>query len=105
MGKYEKYKHHAWAGLGFLSVFIAIRYFIHLPDPISFAVVLLLSIYIIYALVMTYLYSDEIEREREMKRKDEMLEKEKLKMEKESLKLEKKRIKAEVKARKKEGKK
>lgn len=97
MGKYERYRHHAWAGLGFLSVFIAIKYFISLPDSLSFAIVLVLSIYIIYAIIMSYLYSGEMER-KGMERKGG-------EMEKERIKLEKKRIKAELKAKKKEGKK
>jgi len=100
MRKYDKYRHHAWAGLGFLSVFIAIRYFVSLPDLLSFVVVMLLSIYIIYALVMTYLYSEEIGGREEMNM-DKELEKERLKIEKKKLKLEKKRIKAELKAEKK----
>jgi len=104
MGKYEKYRHHAWAGLGFLSVFIAIRYFVSLPDLLSFVVVVSLSIYIIYALVMTYLYREEIDK-MEGRDRDEELEKERLKIEKKKLKMEKKRIKAELKARKKAGKK
>ena len=96
MGKYERYRHHAWAGLGFLSVFIAIKYFVSLPDSLSFAIVMILSIYIIYAIIMSYLYSEEMERGKEGKGGE---------MEKERIKLEKKRIKAELKAKKKEGKK
>ncbi len=96
MGKYERYRHHAWAGLGFLSVFIAIKYFVSLPDSLSFAIVMILSIYIIYAIIMSYLYSGEMERGKEGKGGE---------MEKERIKLEKKRIKAELKAKKKEGKK
>jgi len=57
--RYEISRHHAWAGLALLSIFLAIRYFIPFPDP-----------------------SEEVEKER-IKAK---LEKERMKLEKKRLK-------------------
>ena len=85
--KYEWYRHHAWAGLGLLSVFLAIRYFVFIPDVISLPVIFILVAYILIALLQTYRYSHALIAE------------------KEKLKLEKKKIKAELKARKKANKK
>ncbi|HEC88329.1 MAG TPA: hypothetical protein ENI52_03325 [Thermoplasmata archaeon] len=93
--KYEWYRHHAWAGLGILSVFLAINYFISIPYLISLIFVFILSVYIIVSLTLTYKYSVSLPSEE--------IEKIELKkgMEKELLKIEKKRIKAELKAKKK----
>ncbi len=102
--KYEWYRHHAWAGLGLLSVFLAIRYFVFIPNIISLPVIFILVAYILIALLQTYRYSHALIAEKEL---PVDLEKEKLKFiaEKEKLKLEKKKIKAELKARKKANKK
>jgi len=99
--KYEWYRHHAWAGLGLLSVFLAIRYFIFLPNLISLPIVFALIFYILVSLAYTYKYSVALSKEASDK-----LEKERIKaeIEKARLKLEKKRLKAQIKARKKEGK-
>lgn len=92
--KYEWYRHHAWAGLGILSVFLAINYFVSFPYFISFSVVFALSIYIIVSLIFTYKYSISLSSgETEIKEGKDI--------EKELLKIEKKRIKAELKAKKK----
>ncbi len=107
--KYHNFRHHAWAGLGFLSVVLAIRLIFLEQTEILTPIIVILAIYILVALLFTYIYraglsapdqvvkvesSDEIEKE--------ILNAE---VEKERLKLEKKKAKAEVKAKKKEGKK
>lgn len=103
--KYELYRHHAWAGLGLLSIFIAFRYFIFIPAIISIPIFAILSIYILVALAFTYKYSSALSAEEEINKTSLKTEKAKLKLEKAKLKLEKKRIKAELKAKKKEMKK
>ncbi|HEC76221.1 MAG TPA: hypothetical protein ENI33_03035 [Thermoplasmatales archaeon] len=96
--KYEWYRHHAWAGLGILSVFLAINYFISIPYLISLTFVLIISVYIVVSLILTYKYSASLSSE-EIERTEA-----KADMEKELLKIEKKRIKAELKAKKKREK-
>jgi len=88
--RYEKARHHAWAGLGFLSVFLAVRYFVDFPDYVALSFMSLLIFYILVSLFLTYFYSSGLSED---------------KPDKEELKLEKKRLKAKVKADKKRGKK
>ena len=107
--KYHAFRHHAWAGLGFLSVSLAIRLIFLEQTEILTPIIVILAIYILVALLFTYIYrsglsapdqvvkvetSDEIEKERI-----------KVEVEKERLKLEKKKAKAETKVKKKTGKK
>ena len=86
--KYQAFRHHAWAGLGFLSVLLAVR--IIFPEPSK---------------ILTYKYraglsvgekvvqvQPPIEVEKELIRAN---------VEKERLKLEKKKAKDEIKAKKK----
>ncbi len=103
--KYEWYRHHAWAGLGLLSVFLAIRYFVFLPHLISLPIVCALIIYILVALIFTYKYSIALSAEEAYHDSSE-LEKEMIQaeVEKARLKVKKKRLKAETKAKKKESK-
>jgi hypothetical protein len=54
--KYVKFKHHAWAGLGFLSVILAINYFIKLPSFFLIPVLTILICYILMSLILTYKY-------------------------------------------------
>ncbi|UCG95111.1 MAG: hypothetical protein JSV92_03645 [archaeon] len=104
--KYEKVRHHAWAGLGFLSVFLAIRYFVEFPDYVLLPVLALLIVYILVSLVLTYRYSPGLAGEKEPSGGSLEIKKKGLdnKIEKERLKLEKKRIKAKAKAGKKSRK-
>lgn len=104
--KYHVFRHHAWAGLGFLSVVLAFRLIFLESAQILTPVIVILAIYIIIALIFTYRYrigltakekvvkveslSDEVQKERI--RAD---------VEKERLKLEKKKAKAEAKKGKK----
>ncbi|UCD04588.1 MAG: hypothetical protein JSW73_02705 [Candidatus Woesearchaeota archaeon] len=54
--KYAKFKHHAWAGLGFLSVILAINYFVKLPSFFLIPVLTVLICYILMSLLLTYKY-------------------------------------------------
>jgi len=101
--RYEWYRHHAWAGLALLSIFLAIRYFVPFPDWISLIIVFSLVAYILVALVFTYKYSIALSGEEPQLPQSEEVEKEKIKakLEKERMKLEKKRLKAQLKAAKK----
>ena len=81
--KYHIFRHHAWAGLGFLSVVLAFRLIFLEQAQILTPVIVILAIYIIIALIFTYRYrlglaaeekgvkvekvetlSDEVEKER-----------------------------------------
>jgi len=103
--KYHLFRHHAWAGLGFLSVVLAIRLIFFESATFLTPIVVILVIYIIVALIFTYRYRAGLSA------KDEVfqvkpsvdIEKEKIKadLEKERLKLEKKKAKAEAKKEKK----
>jgi len=102
--KYGVFRHHAWAGLGFLSVLLAIRIIVPSLSEIIHPILAILAIYVVVSLLFTYKYrlgltaekviqiqpSDEIEKERM-----------KIEVEKELLKVEKKKAKAEVKKAKK----
>ena len=92
--KYDIFRHHAWAGLALLSIFLAVRYFIPFPDWISLPVVFSLVLYSLVALVFTYKYSSALSAEGPHPSRSGEVEKERLK-------LEKKKIKAELKAMKK----
>lgn len=103
--KYQAFRHHAWAGLGFLSVLLAVRIIFPEPSKILTPVIFVLIIYIVAALLFTYKYraglsvgekvvqvQSPIEVEKELIRAN---------VEKERLKLEKKKAKAGIKAKKK----
>lgn len=100
--RYEISRHHAWAGLALLSIFLAIRYFIPFPDWFSLIVIFSLISYILIALAFTYKYSSALSEEQQPFPSEEV-EKERIKakLEKERMKLEKKRLKAQIKAAKK----
>ena len=105
--KYQTFRHHAWAGLGFLSVLLAIGIiFQDLLDYLS-PILLILIIYIVVALLFTYKYRSGLAAKQEVVHPSEEIEKEKIhaEVEKERLKLEKKKTKAETKSKKKENKK
>jgi hypothetical protein len=114
--RYEWFRHHAWAGLGLLSVFLAINFFIQgIPQLISIPIVFVLISYILVSLFYTYKYSfflsiegdkqigppDAIARKQNLSKSKEAL---KAEIEQAHLKLEKKRIKAEAKKLKKTSK-
>lgn len=103
--KYQRFRHHAWAGLGFLSVAFALR----LLFPESFEmlppVIFILVIYIVVALLFTYRYRAGLSAEEKVEKVQPPVEVEKEKIhaevEKERLKLEKKKAKTEAKKTKK----
>jgi len=97
--KYQRFRHHAWAGLGFLAVLMALRIIVNLEILTPILVILL--IYIVVALLLTYKYRTGLSAEEkviQIQLSDD-LEREKLEseVEKERLKLEKKKVKAEAK--------
>jgi hypothetical protein len=107
--RYHGFRHHAWAGLGFLSVVLALRLIFFDEAGLLTPIIIVLAIYIIIALIFTYRYRaglsyqektvkiERIETSKDDIKKEEL----KAELEKERLKLEKKRIKAESKATKK----
>ena len=102
--KYQAFRHHAWAGLGFLSVVLAVRLVLSENSPdILVPIIFVLVIYIIVALLFTYRYRAGLSVKQEVIHPSEELEKEKIcaEVEKERLKVEKKKAKAESKKAKK----
>ena len=104
--KYEIYRHHAWAGTAFLSILLALRYFIaSIPRYIFIPLGTLLIVYILIAVLYTYKYRAGLLKTHDPDRAagpSEMANAQTPELE--SLKIEKKRAKSEVKARKKEQK-
>ena len=104
--KYNMFRHHAWAGLGFLTVLLAIRLIVPDLSNILEPIIVILLVYVVVALIFTYKYyragSSATEEVVQIEPSVE-LEKEKLKTEvdKKRLKVEKKKAKTEAKARKK----
>jgi hypothetical protein len=103
--KYHAFRHHAWAGLGFLSVVVAIRLILFEQAEMLTPIIVILAIYILVALIFTYRYRAGLTAEVNVVRDESSidLEKEKLKskIEKERLKIEKKKAKAKLKTEKK----
>jgi len=101
--RYNLFRHHAWAGLGFLSVLLAVR--ILFPELLELLqpILVVLIVYVIIALIFTYKYRAGLSAKQEIVHHSEELEKEKIHadVEKELLKLEKKKAKADVKTKKK----
>lgn len=103
--KYQAFRHHAWAGLGFLSVALAVRLILLESSEILTPIIFILMLYILIALLFTYKYRTGLSAPDEtikIQPSDE-IEKEKIKAEteKKRLKLEKKKAKAEAKKEKK----
>ena len=101
--KYQAFRHHAWAGLGFLSVILAINIIFRELSEILQPILLILIVYIVIALIFTYKYRAGLSVGQEVVQPSEELEKEKIhtEVEKKRLKLEKKKTKAKVKVKKK----
>jgi uncharacterized membrane protein len=101
--KYDLARHHAWAGLGLLSVVAAVRLLLPaLPDGLFLAISSTLIVYILFWLFLTYRYRAGLKAD-SSPITEVSAEKAKTALEKARLKLEKKRAKAEIKARKKAG--
>ena len=103
--KYQAFRHHAWAGLGFLSVVLAIRLIFLEQTQILTPLIFILVIYIVISLVFTYIYREGASVADQVINVEPSIEFEKEKMqaevEKERLKIEKKKAKTEMKAKKK----
>jgi len=107
--KYNVFRHHAWAGLGFLSVVLAFRLIFLEQAQILTPVIVILAIYIIIALIFTYRYRIGLTSEEKIVKVESLsdeIEKEKIRaeVEKEQLKVEKKKTKTEIKKEKKSNK-
>ena len=94
--KYQAFRHHAWAGLGFLSIAFALRLLFPESFEMLTPVIFILVIYIIVALLFTYIYRAGLSAEETVVQVEPSVE-----IEKERLKLEKKKAKAEAKKAKK----
>jgi hypothetical protein len=105
--KYEIFRHHAWAGTAFLSILLALRYFITaIPRFIFIPLGTLLIVYILICVLYTYRYyraglSNRGESDRPTQSTGRPGGQT---VAPESPKIEKKRAKSEAKARKKEQK-
>ena len=101
--RYNLFRHHAWAGLGFISVLLAVR--ILFPELLELLqpILVVLIVYVVIALIFTYKYRAGLSAKQETVRHSKELEKEKIHadVEKKRLKLEKKKTKAKIKAEKK----
>jgi hypothetical protein len=104
--KYEIFRHHAWAGTAFLSILLALRYFIGvIPRYIFIPLGTLLIVYILIAVLYTYRYRAGISKRQEYDRPSQPTGGAGVQtVAPESLKIEKKRAKSEAKAWKKEQK-
>ena len=101
--KYQRFRHHAWAALGFLSVVAAVRLiFINSASYLN-PVILILALYAITALLFTYRYSAGLSTEEKVVQVDSPSAH--IDVEKKQLKVEKKKAKNEVKKTKKSSKK
>jgi len=103
--RYHRFRHHAWAGLGFLSVVLALRLIFSDQTEILTPIVVILAIYILVALLFTYRYRAGLTTPDQVVKAEPSIELEKERLnaevEKEKLKVEKKKVKAEAKAKKK----
>jgi len=107
--KYHRFRHHAWAGLGFLSVVLAIRLLFLEDAEFLTPIVVILTIYILVAIIFTYRYSRGLSAPDQVVKVEHSVEIEKerinAEVEKERLKVEKKKAKVDAKAKKKASKK
>ena len=104
--KYEIFTHHAWAGTAFLSILLALRYFVGaIPHYIFIPLGTLLIVYILIAVLDTYRYRAGLSKRHESDQPSQPTGKSGAQtVAPVSLKIEKKRAKSEAKARKKEQK-
>ena len=99
--KYNAFRHHAWAGLGFLSVVTAMRLLLFDSADYLNPVIFLLIIYIVVALLFTYKYREGLASEEKTVTKVIKQSSQDIELEKQKLKLEKKKAKTEAKKAKK----
>ena len=94
--KYNAFRHHAWAGLGFLSVVLAIRLVLAEQAQFLTPIIFILIIHVVIALILTYKYRAGLSANETVVKVEPSAE-----IEKERLKIEKKKAKAEAKKAKK----
>ena len=101
--KYQIFKHHAWAGLGFLAILFATRIFFPDFTLIFSPIIFILIVYILVALIFTYKYRSGLTTIDEINvvTTDEKSKNQIIKTNKDQIKIEKKKAKAEVKRQKK----
>jgi len=104
--RYELVRHHAWAGLGFLSVLLAVRALYPEISDLLQPILVLIIIYIFVSLLLTYRYYKGLSASMlEMKSSNDIQNDRKyLDIEKKDLKIEKKKAKAKAKSEKKSTK-
>ncbi|MBN1786732.1 MAG: hypothetical protein JW825_07095 [Candidatus Methanofastidiosa archaeon] len=98
---YSWYKHHAWAALSMLSIFLVFtRFYTELPAAVTASIVGFLCTYAIVAIILTYKHNEEnvTVKGDEPPRAGET---DYASLDKDMLKAEKKRLKAEAKILKK----
>ena len=102
--KYDVSRHHAWAGLGFLTVLGFIRILFPAYSDLVQPILIILIIYVVISLVLTYRYRSGLLAKQEFLHHTDNIEGKKIDadVEKKRLKLEKKKVKAQAKAEKKE---
>jgi hypothetical protein len=107
--KYNTFRHHAWAGLGFLSVLLVVRIIIPTLSEIILPILGIIVIYVVVSLIFTYKYRTGLYTEDNIikVKPSYEIEKENIRdeIEKAKLKIEKKKIKSKVKELKKRNKK
>jgi uncharacterized membrane protein (DUF106 family) len=101
--RYNLFRHHAWAGLGFLSVLLAVRILFSELLELLQPILVVLIVYVVIALIFTYKYRAGLSAKQETFHHSKELEKEKIRadVEKKRLKLEKKKTKTKIKTEKK----
>ena len=107
--KYDIFRHHAWAGTVLLSVLLALRIFLEIsditfiPDSIILSIGIIIVLYTLISLFLTYKYRSGISTDKNVEIKPLDI-KHSEKIEKQKYKIEKKKIKNKVKLIKKKEK-
>jgi len=104
--KYDLIRHHAWAGLGFLSVFLATRLLFPEISDLLQPILVVIIIYVLVSLLLTYKYYRGISVSHPIIQSSDEADKEIIQadVKKEQIKLEKKKVKAHIKGAKKSKK-
>ncbi len=103
--KYQRFRHHAWAALGFLSAITAVRLiFINSASYLN-PIILILALYAVVALLFTYRYSAVLSAGEEVVSVEHSYENVTVEKEKIRAKIEKKKAKAVAKKTKKSSRK
>ena len=100
--KYDIFKHHAWAGTVLLSILLTFRYVVKsFPASIFTLLFLIIAVYILIALFLTYRFRKGLYGKRESAGIVQFENRIRSKIEKNRIKIAKKEAKAEAKIRKK----